>query len=137
MGHPTIFPTFRYRDADAAIRFLKEAFGFEDHGVHRVDDGTVVHAELRFGDGMIMLGSQRDDWMRTRIPDEMGGVTSSPYLVVSDIDAHDDRARAAGAEIVRALQDTDYGSQEYSARDPEGHLWHFGTYDPFAPSHSG
>lgn len=106
MRHPTIYPTYRYRDADAAIAFLQEAFGFEPRMVDRGDDGRVAHAELAFGHGLVMLGSQRDDWMRTRIPDDVEGVTSSTYLVVSDVDTHHARAKEAGAEIARPLEDT-------------------------------
>lgn len=133
MAHPTIFPTYRYRDVEQAIAFLTDAFGFEEHLISRDADDRVIHAELRYGEGLIMLGRQSDDWMRSRIPDEVGGITSSPYLVVADVEAHHTRAEAGGADIVRPLETTDYGSREYSARDPEGHLWHFGTYDPFDP----
>jgi uncharacterized glyoxalase superfamily protein PhnB len=79
---------------------------------------------------MIMLGSYKDDVFRYKTPREVGGVTQGAYLYVADIDAHFARAKAAGAEVVVPLKDTDYGSREYSARDPEGHLWHFGTYLP-------
>jgi uncharacterized glyoxalase superfamily protein PhnB len=133
MAHSTICPTYRYRDVEKAIAFLQNAFGFEEHLISRDADDRVNHAELRYGDGLVMLGRQSDDWMRSRIPDEVGGITSSQYLVVADVEAHHARAVAGGADIVRPLETTDYGSHEYSARDPEGHLWHFGTYDPFAP----
>jgi uncharacterized glyoxalase superfamily protein PhnB len=132
MTHSSIIPTFRYRNAAAAIDFLKTAFGFEEVTVNLGEDGSVSHAELRFGGGMVMVGSQAEDWMRTVVPREVGGVTCSAYLVVTDPDAHARRAEEAGAEIVRPLEETFYGSREYSARDPEGHLWHFGTYDPFS-----
>ena len=125
-----IVPTLRYRDAAAAIAFLESAFGFEPRHVSRGDDGSVAHAEILYGSAVVMIGTQRDDWMRTLIPEEVGGVTSSAYLVVEDVEAHHTQAVHAGAEIVRPLEETSYGSREYSARDPEGHLWHFGTYDP-------
>lgn len=131
MSHTNIIPTFRYRDAAAAIAFLRNAFGFEEVDVNRDPEGVVTHAELRFGGGMGMVGSLKDDWMHTLVPRDVGGLTSSAYLVVEDPDAHAKRAEEAGAEIVRPLEETFYGSREYSARDPEGHLWHFGTYDPF------
>jgi uncharacterized glyoxalase superfamily protein PhnB len=79
---------------------------------------------------MIMLGSYKDDVFHYKTPREAGGVTQGAYLYVADVDAHFTRAKAAGAEIVAGLKDTDYGSREYSARDPEEHLWHFGTYLP-------
>jgi uncharacterized glyoxalase superfamily protein PhnB len=121
----SIFSTFRYRDAMAAIDFLERAFGFERGDVHAGEDGTVHHAELHFDGEWIMLGSARDDAFS-------GGPTTT-YVVVDDPDAHHDRAVAAGAEIVRELNDTDYGSREYGARDPEGNVWSFGTYRPAAP----
>jgi uncharacterized glyoxalase superfamily protein PhnB len=114
-----IFPILRYRDAHAGIAFLVDAFGFEKHAVHEDDSGAVRHAELRYGDGMVMLGQG----------DPAGG-GDAVYLVVEDPDAHHDRAKAAGAEIVRELTDQDYGSREYSAKDPDGHVWSFGTYRP-------
>jgi uncharacterized glyoxalase superfamily protein PhnB len=125
-----IFPTLRYQDAPAAIDWLVRAFGFEKQFVAPGPNGTIAHAQLKLGPDMIMLGSSRDDILRMKSPRELGGVTQSIYIYTADLDAHYERARAAGAEIVIELRDTDYGSREYSARDPEGHLWHFGTYLP-------
>jgi uncharacterized glyoxalase superfamily protein PhnB len=120
----TTYPVFRYRDAHAAIDWLTEAFGFTVKEVHDGEDGTVGHAELHAGKGLIMLGTDRDDgW------GEQAG-NGSAYIAVDDPDAVHDRAVAAGAEIIRPLQDTDYGSREFSARDPEGNRWSFGTYAP-------
>jgi uncharacterized glyoxalase superfamily protein PhnB len=132
MSDQTIFPALRYRDAPAAIEWLGRAFGFEARMVVDGAPGTVAHAELTCGGAMIMLGSARapeaDEYSAAAPPP--GG--SALYMVVEDPDAHHERARAAGAEIVRALNDTDYGSREYSARDPEGNVWSFGTYQPWA-----
>jgi uncharacterized glyoxalase superfamily protein PhnB len=132
MSEQTIFPTLRYTDAPAAIEWLGRAFGFEARMVVDGAPGTVAHAELVHGDAMIMLGSVRPpaegEWSAVAPPAGSG----SMYVVVEDIDAHHDRARAAGADIVRAPQDTDYGAREYSARDPEGNDWSFGTYQPGA-----
>ncbi len=122
----SVFPALGYRDAAAAIDWLAKAFGFEEHAVHHDPDGVVVHAELRTGDDLVMLGTDRND-DRGVAPRAGRGCT---YVVVDDPDAHHERAAAAGAEIVRALEDTDYGSREYSARDPEGNVWSFGTYRP-------
>ena len=136
---PTIIPTLRYRDAPAAIDWLCRAFGFEKHLVVPGDGGTIAHAQLTFGNGMIMLGSARDDeFGRLQMtPAQVGGVgTQSPYVIVADADAHYARAVAAGAEIVYPLKDEDYGGRGYSCRDPEGHLWNFGTYDPWAAAGS-
>jgi uncharacterized glyoxalase superfamily protein PhnB len=132
MTDPNIFPALRYRDADAAIAWLGRAFGFEERAVHRDDAGVVQHAELQLGSGIVMLGQHRDGgWFGGREPDPLAS-TIGIYAVVGDVDAHHARARAAGAEIVRELTDQDYGAREYSARDLEGNLWSFGTYDPYA-----
>ena len=124
-GAGMIIPTLRYQDATSAIEFLERAFGFERKAVYD-NDGTVHHAELTYGRGMVMLGTAGvgDPQFDTR--------HSSAYVIVDDPDGLHDRAKAAGAEITRELQDTSYGSREFSARDPEGNVWSFGTYDPFA-----
>jgi uncharacterized glyoxalase superfamily protein PhnB len=129
MEYPTVFPSLHYDDARAAIDFLTAAFGAERHAVYTDDDGTIRHAELRLGNGIVMLGSARPSAPATR--GKGGGI----YVVVDDPDAHCAGARDAGAEIVRDLNDTDYGSREYGARDPEGNTWSFGTYQPFAFEH--
>ena len=125
-----IFPTLRYQDAPAAIDWLHRAFGLEKQLVIPNPDGTIAHAQLKFGPDVIMLGSSKEDALGLKSPRELGGVTQSLYIYIQDVDGHHDRAKAAGAEIVVELRDTEYGSREYSARDPEGHLWHFGTYLP-------
>ena len=125
-----IFPSIRYQDAPAAIDWLVRAFGMEKQLVIPNPDGTIAHAQLKFGPDVIMLGSSKEDALGLKSPRELGGVTQSLYIYIQDVDAHHDRAKAAGAEIVIELRDTEYGSREYSARDPEGHLWHFGTYLP-------
>jgi len=120
-----VIPALRYKDATAAIDFLERAFGFERKAVHE-QDGVVQHAELVHGRGMVMVGTAGvgDKQFETQ--------HASIYVVVSDPDALHERARAAGAEITRGLQDMDYGSRDFSATDPEGNVWSFGTYDPFA-----
>ena len=129
-----VIPTMRYEDAARMIDWLCEAFGFERHLVVPGEDGTIAHAQLTLGDGMIMLGSWRDDeWGRlVKTARQVGALTQSCYVVVPDADAHHARARAAGAEIVMDVEDKDYGGRGYAARDPEGQLWNFGTYDPWA-----
>jgi uncharacterized glyoxalase superfamily protein PhnB len=127
----TIFPSLRYRDAARAIEFLVEAFGFTRHQVHENPDGTIAHAELVYGDSAVMLGSDRGDSYGSEGSHVGQGWM---YVVVDDADAHYARAVAAGAEIVRELEDQDYGSRDYSARDFEGNLWSFGTYRPEIPA---
>jgi uncharacterized glyoxalase superfamily protein PhnB len=132
----TIIPTLRYKDVPAAIDWLCTAFGFEKHLIVPGENSTIAHAQLIFGNGMIMLGSFRDDEFGKlqQPPDGAGSVVSqSPYIVVEDVDEHYARAIAAGAEIVIDIKDEDYG-REYSCRDPEGFLWNFGTYNPWSPT---
>jgi uncharacterized glyoxalase superfamily protein PhnB len=116
---PNFFPFTRYADAQAAIDWLSRAFGFSEHATYRGDDGKVHHAEMHFGPGIFMFGDGD--------PSEQG-----VYVAVDDVDAHYARAKAEGAEIVREIEDTPYDSREYTARDPEGHVWSFGTYHPEA-----
>jgi uncharacterized glyoxalase superfamily protein PhnB len=120
-----VIPTLRYRDAEAAIAFLKDAFGFAEHAVYR-DADLVSHAELTFGDGMIMLGNEREDGADVNAA--IGG--SSVYCVLDDVAGHYARAVDAGARIVRELRDEDYGGSGYTALDPEGNRWSFGSYRP-------
>jgi uncharacterized glyoxalase superfamily protein PhnB len=131
----TVIPTMRYNDAAAAIAWLCEAFGFEKHLVVPGEDGTIVHAQLVFGNGMVMLGEARASEFDNlqKPPSALGGsVSQSPYIIVDDADKHYARAVAAGAEIVFEIRDEDYGGRGYSCRDPEGHVWNFGSYDPWA-----
>jgi uncharacterized glyoxalase superfamily protein PhnB len=123
-------PFLEYDDARAALGWLTEAFGFEQTALHQSPDGKVAHAELRYGGGMVMLGSASENNWGMRTPRELGGVNQGVYVIVDDIDEHYERASGAGAEIVRPLKDTDYGSREYMTRDPEGNIWSFGTYRP-------
>ena len=123
---PNIFPALRYRDARAGIAWLERALGFDVVAVHDGEDGVVAHAELGFGPGMIMLGSAGTG--DTRFDRVVG--SSAVYIVTDDVDGVFERATAAGATIVRELQDTDYGSREFSVEDPEGNTWSFGTYMP-------
>ena len=134
----TIIPCLRYRDALAAIDWLQRAFGFHAQAVY-ADGDTVFHAQLTFGNGMIMLGSagNQSAWSEhTALPDEVGGrQTQSACVIVTDADAHYARAKAAGARIVIDIADQDYGGRGYACADPEGYLWWFGSYDPWRADH--
>jgi uncharacterized glyoxalase superfamily protein PhnB len=130
----TIMPTLRYKDAPAAIDWLCKVFGFERHAVYPGPDNTIGHAELSLGGGMIMLGSSKDDEYGRgfKPPADLVNIeTRSSYIVVPDADAVYARAQAAGGTIVRQLKNTDYGSREFSVKDPEGHSWSVGTYNPW------
>lgn len=125
-----IYPVLRYRDPEAAIDWLKKAFAFEEKAVSRNEDGSIGHAELSLGTGMIMLnGYKEDGWLGSSTPDPLASPVSV-YIAIDDPKTHYERAKAEGATIVFDLQTMDYGSTEYSARDPEGNLWSFGTYKP-------
>ncbi len=130
----SLIPTLRYRDAPAAIDFLCDAFGFRRHMVVEGETGeTIAHAQLVLGSGMLMIGSARDDAygsLLTTVADA-GKPTGSLYVVVPDVDAHAERARERGAQIVKEPVDQDYGGRLYTCRDPEGNLWNFGSYDPW------
>jgi uncharacterized glyoxalase superfamily protein PhnB len=121
---PSIYPVLRYADPAAAIGFLVDAFGFTEHVAHKGPDGEIVHAVLSFDNGMVMLGPSGGG---ESIFDVGAQLT---YVVAEDVDALHDRAVAAGAEIVYPLTDQEYGSRDFSAKDPEGHIWSFGTYRP-------
>jgi len=127
----------QYRDVAGAIAWLCRAFGFEQQQAVRGPDGSILYAVVTFANAMIMLGPVRhtelDRLMKQ--PDEIGGAeTQSCYLIVEDADAHFERAMAAGATVVFDLKEYDHGGRGYSCRDPEGHIWSFGTYDPWQTS---
>lgn len=130
-----VIPGMRYRDAPAAIEWLCRAFGFSRHLVVPDDDGGIAHAQLVLGNGMIMLGSYRDEGeydRLVRMPDDVGGSTQAAYIVIEEIEDHYLRAVEAGARVVYELAEQDYGGKLYSVLDPEGHLWNFGSYNPWA-----
>lgn len=135
MPGSSIVPTFRCRDATAAIEFLCRALGFEKHVVYE-DGGKVAHAQLVLGNAMIMLSSATEEgvydrWVKPPVSRD-AATTQGIYVIVPDPDAHYARARKEGAVILMDLHDEDYGSREYTCRDLEGHVWTFGTYDPWA-----
>jgi len=131
----TAIPCLRYRDAPAAIDWLCLVFGFERHLVVPDDHGGIAHAQLAFGNGMVMVASadhESEYGDLVNLPDQVGGVeTQSPYLIVQDADAVHARAQAAGAQIVIPLRDEPYGGRGFTCRDLEGRLWSVGTYDPW------
>ncbi len=124
---PQVFyPSLRYTDAAAGIAWLEEAFGFTLLAAHRGEDGSIGHAEMSYGDGVVMLGSEStaaETW------GERAGL-GWIYVVTNEPDALFERATGAGAEVVRPLSDQDYGSRDFSVKDLEGNIWSFGTYAP-------
>jgi uncharacterized glyoxalase superfamily protein PhnB len=124
---PSVWPGLLCTDARATIRFLVEAFGFvETIVVPGEQDGEITHAEVHWPEGgTVMIGS---DDRRGEFADHNRPGTNSLYVVTDHPDEVFARATAAGAQVVRDMEDTDYGSRGFTARDPEGNLWSFGTY---------
>lgn len=121
MSKPSIYPIIPYRDLRGALAFLCEAFGFTSHLLVDDSSGVIQHAELALGDGGIVM--------------PIGAVDPTPMWLcvrVRDLDAHYARAVAAGARVVEDLHETGYGTRDYTAQDPAGHLWTFSTYDPYS-----
>lgn len=133
-----IIPNLLYEDAPAAIVFLCKAFGFEKRAVFAddKDPNTIQHAQLVLDGNMIMLSTfGKSDYTRLaglKTVRQAGGNTQIPYIVIDDVERHAARARAAGADIFMEPTAQDYGGSNYSARDPEGNVWSFGNYDPWA-----
>ena len=124
-----LYPNLLYRDADAAMTWLERALGFERREEYRDDQGNVQHAELSLGGAIVMVGTAGVGREPFRSVPSGGSLV---YCAVDDADAVYERAKAAGAEIALDLMDTDYGSRDFTARDPEGNLWAVGTYRPAA-----
>ena len=131
-GKSPVIPSMRYRDA-AAIDWLCRVLGFSRHLVVPGEGNAVAHAQLTLGDGMIMLGSERDDeyGQVMTVPGPHGANTQSAYVVVNDPQVVHDRVLEAGADIVMPLQHPEYGGAFFACRDPEGHVWNIGSYDPW------
>ena len=124
MTPPTIYPYFGYKDAAAAVDWLQRAFAFEIIQVNKDEQGIVMHAELRFGNGAIMIGTSPE-----RVPPS-SAADHGIYVYVEDVDAHYQRSSAAGAQIVYPPEDTGWGTRRYRVLDPEGYEWSFGSYRP-------
>lgn len=132
---PTITPGLLYHDAPKAIEWLCRAFGFEARMVIHGEGGKIVHAHLTLGNGGVMLSSAEGyafpDLCQS--PRDTGGTGTVEVIVyVADPDAHYARAVAAGAKVVIPIEDKPYGGRGYSCKDPEGHVWAFGSYDAWA-----
>ena len=122
---PAFIPSVVYKDNRAALKWLQKAFGFEPSMVLTDSQDNIVHAEMSFGDGVVMIGSEYFSW--TKSPTAVGGVNTQRIHVRLDngIDEHCARARAAGAKIIGEPTDQFYGDRTYGAQDPEGHHWTF------------
>lgn len=128
-----LIPNLVYQDAPHAIEWLAEAFGFECTLRVEANRGGIAHAQLVHGDTMIMLSSVRNDEFGKNFgePSVVGANTQGIYLVVDDVQAYYDRAIAAGAETILPVTEQDYGGEGCAVRDCGGHIWSFGSYNPW------
>jgi len=130
MSEPRIYPAIKYRDPRAAIEWLKEALGFQEHVVHVDAQGGIAHAELRLGEGIVMVEARK----APASPLDLAlGPSPGPqvtYVAVDGVDGYYQRAVARGTAMVMEIADLPYGSRDFICRDPEGHIWCFGTYRP-------
>jgi uncharacterized glyoxalase superfamily protein PhnB len=126
-----VYPSLTYDNAPVAIDWLCRAFGFTRRLVVPGPDERIEHSELTLGSAVIMVSSPKPESRRVS-PRQLDGISQALSIRIDDPDAHHLHAKAAGAEIIQGLKDEDYGSRGYMARDPEGHVWYFGTYRPGA-----
>jgi len=131
----SVIPALRYRNAKAMIDWLCAAFGFEKQAIYEAPGGVVMHAQLTFGNGMIMIGGVDNSTASGKLfkqPDEIGGAeTQSSCLVASDIDAMYASAKRAGAKMLMDLEEKPFGGKSFTCSDPEGHIWYVGSFDPW------
>ena len=121
----SIYPYLLYHSCEDALEWLSRAFGFEEDLRYTGEAGYVNHAEMHLRDAHIFMGNPGEGY---RNPKEQGGETIGLYVYVDDVDAHFERARAAGAEILRPPENQEYGDRRYDAVDPEGHRWFFASH---------
>lgn len=118
----TVTPYLLYEDVESALDFLTRAFGFQETLRYTGSAGYINHAEMRCGEGNIMMGDPGDDY---RNPKRLGAATVQIYVLVGDVDALFHRATAAGAEVIEEPVDKEYGERRFGVKDPEGHSWWF------------
>ncbi len=120
---PTLGSALAYKDPRTALDWLAKAFGFETSMIIEDDQGNVVHSEMRLGSGYVMIGGEWAD--NIKAPSSIGGANSQTIhiQIETDVDAHCEKARAAGARIVQEPETQFYGDRSYRAIDPEGHMW--------------
>ena len=123
LDYPPITPYLYYEDAGAAMDWLVKAFGFKERMRMENDEGRVGHGELELGGGLVMVGEPGSGYEN---PNKRGGrATAGVNVYVDDVDAHFERAKAAGAKISMEPTDQEYGDRRYDAYDPEGQFWSF------------
>ena len=124
-GMPRITPYLLYQDVEAALKFLSTTFGFRERMRLPDKDGKILHAEMDFCDGVVMMGNPGPDYQN---PKTLGHTTQMLYVYVDDVDAHYSQSRAAGATILQEPEDQFYGDRNYRTEDGEGHQWTFGQH---------
>lgn len=122
---PRITPYLYYKDVSGALEWLARAFGFQERMRMPGPDGKIMHAEMEYADGVIMLGCPGPDY---RNPAQLGKATHSLYVFVDDVDKHYRQAKESGAKILEEPQDQFYGDRRYGTEDPEGHQWFFAQH---------
>jgi uncharacterized glyoxalase superfamily protein PhnB len=138
MQGSAIIPGLRYDDAHAAIEWLVRMFGFTKKAVYEGPNNTVAHAELTLGGGMLMLGSASNGGASAKfwidLKETGGRETAALYVVVSDDECVQifERVKNEGVEIVQELTSPAHGGKSFGCRDPEGHIWWVGSYNPWA-----
>ena len=128
-----LIPATRYRDCDAALAFLTDVLGLEEHAVYRSDDGKISHVEMKIGEGIMMFGPPNDGPFDSYMadPGEIGGrETTTIYAVITDVAERYARVVAGGAKVILPLEEQFYGGSSFTVADPEGHFWTFGDFDP-------
>ena len=126
-----IISTMRYKNAQKAIDWLCNSFGFEKRLIVEGENNTIAHAQLTFGNSMIMLSSENENeyGKLVKTPASLNGNnTQAPYVIVEKIDDHYEKAVAAGAKILIAIKDEEYGGRGYTCKDIEGYLWNYNEY---------
>ena len=124
-GFPQITPYLLYEDVDTTVEWLIDTFGFAEQVRMKGPNGKTNHAEIKLGDGVVMMGNPGPDYQN---PKHRGGATQLVYVYVDDIDKHYEVARAKGASILQEPADQFYGDRTYGAEDPEGHQWSFAQH---------
>ena len=131
----TIFPGLRYVDMNSAVDWLCNVLGFERKLVVPGPDGNFIHAQLQLGSGLVFLGPDNENefGIHVKPPKLINGMNSqAAYIYIEDIEGHYEFAKKQGADILVHLREEEYGGKFYMCKDPEGHIWSFGSYDPFS-----
>ena len=135
MNKACIIPSIQYNNAKNAIEWLCEAFGFNKHLIVKGENNTIAHAQLTYGNSMIMLSSKNNGEYSELLesPNSLCGMnTQAPYVIVKKIDEHYKNSVAKGAKILIEIRDEVYGGRGYTCKDIEGHIWNFGSYNPWS-----